>query len=141
MNAKETIQELKSYAENSWGALNETFQAAIAALEKQIPQKPQEIDEREEESYYYLAFICPACEQAVIGQPYRPNYCKHCGQALDWDTTETKRRKQIARSKINPDLSSPILRWLDDNQFMIVLEGKEIVCHTRYWSVHDEPTA
>ncbi len=52
--------------------------------EKATEKKPSEIDERAEESFYYLAFLCPTCGNAVIGQPYRPNNCKHCGQKLDW---------------------------------------------------------
>lgn len=92
MSPEKAIQDLKSYADASWGGLNETLQAAIAALEKQTPKKPQEVDEQEGESYYYLSFICPSCDQAVIGQPYRPNYCKHCGQALDWSLQTTKKK-------------------------------------------------
>lgn len=52
--------------------------------EKATAKKPSEIDERAEESFYYLAFMCPTCVRSVIGQPYRPNNCKHCGQKLDW---------------------------------------------------------
>lgn len=63
----------------------EMCRMAIKALEKQIPKKPSEIDEREGASFYYLAFMCPSCNTAVIGQPYRPSYCKHCGQRIDWD--------------------------------------------------------
>lgn len=58
------------------------------ALEKQIPKKPIEIDEREDNNFYYLSFMCPTCNKAVIGQPYRPNNCKHCGQAIDWSEEE-----------------------------------------------------
>lgn len=88
MNPEQAIQNLKSYANSSWRDLNNAFQAAITALEKQVPKTPQEVDEREGEDYYYLAFICPSCGDAVIGQPYRPNFCKHCGQALNWDKAE-----------------------------------------------------
>lgn len=88
MRPQKAIQNLQSYADSSWGDLNDAFKAAIAALEKQTPKKPQDVDEREGESYYYLAFICPSCAQAVIGQPYRPNYCKHCGQSLNWTSQE-----------------------------------------------------
>ena len=54
------------------------------ALEKQNAKKPTEIDEREEDDFYYLAFVCPSCHYPIHGQPYRPDYCKHCGQKLDW---------------------------------------------------------
>lgn len=54
---------------------------AIKALEKQIPKKV--IDKNENE--YTLDFICPSCNEPTIGQPYRPNYCKHCGCKLDFE--------------------------------------------------------
>ena len=54
------------------------------ALEKQNAKKPNEIDERAEDDFYYLAFVCPSCHYPIHGQPYRPDYCKHCGQKLDW---------------------------------------------------------
>lgn len=60
----------------------------IKALEKQIPKKPYDVDEREENSFYYLGFMCPSCNKAIVGQPYRPNYCKHCGQKIDWKVEE-----------------------------------------------------
>ena len=62
----------------------EAYRLAIEAMELQVAKKSTAIDERIGESYYYLAFVCPTCDEAVIGQPYRPNYCKHCGQKLDW---------------------------------------------------------
>lgn len=55
-----------------------------AAVEKQTPKKVVEMNENGDGDFYWLAFMCPTCDNAVIGQPYRPNNCKHCGQALDW---------------------------------------------------------
>ena len=46
MNTIEVINELQSYADNSWGGLNEAFEAAISALEKQVPKKPTYVDTR-----------------------------------------------------------------------------------------------
>ena len=65
-------------------ATREACNMAIKALERQIPKKPSEVKEYEDESYYRLDFLCPNCNTAVIGQPYRPKHCKHCGQELDW---------------------------------------------------------
>lgn len=64
----------------------EEFDELNKALEKQKPKKVEEFMERTEEfsSFYKLDFMCPSCENATICQPYRPNYCKHCGQKLDW---------------------------------------------------------
>lgn len=54
--------------------------AIKTALEKAEPKKI--IDKNENE--YTVDFICPSCNEPVIGQLYRPNYCKHCGCKLDW---------------------------------------------------------
>ena len=58
---------------------------AIQALEKQIPIRVEEKQVVEDEAFYNLDFLCPACKNAVIGQPYKPSHCKHCGQALKWE--------------------------------------------------------
>lgn len=62
-----------------------TLEECREAVERMKPKKPYDVEEREETDFYYLAFMCPSCNEAVIGQPYRPNYCKHCGQAIDWE--------------------------------------------------------
>ena len=85
MTAEEAIDNLKyliseDCTDSHFDFITE-IEMAIEALEKQIPKKPTEVDERE---VGWIAFMCPACNTAVIGQPYRPNNCKHCGQAIDW---------------------------------------------------------
>jgi predicted RNA-binding Zn-ribbon protein involved in translation (DUF1610 family) len=91
MSEKEAIEIIKNTPllryEGQCGLhseLGDAMRLAVEALEKQIPKKPMEVEEREETDFYYLAFMCPNCGEAVIGQPYRPNNCKHCGQRLDW---------------------------------------------------------
>lgn len=54
------------------------------AREKQVAKKPTFVNEVHEGAFYRLDFECPSCNHAVVGQPYKPNYCKHCGQALKW---------------------------------------------------------
>ena len=61
---------------------------AKSALEKQIPKKVDEYKVFEDGAFYNIDFMCPACGYVVIGQPYEPDFCKHCGQALDWSETE-----------------------------------------------------
>lgn len=61
---------------------------AIEALEKQIPKKPYDVTEKEYDDFYYLGFICPSCNEAAVYQPYRPKFCKHCGQRIDWSVEE-----------------------------------------------------
>lgn len=65
-------------------ATEEDWNLLKAAIEKQQPMKPIEVDEREDGEAYYLAFVCPSCKTTVFAQPYRPNHCKHCGQKLEW---------------------------------------------------------
>lgn len=61
---------------------------AILALEKQIPEKPINV-----EKHYYR---CPCCKQVLdvsdddifVYENLTPMYCSKCGQALDWSDTE-----------------------------------------------------
>ena len=56
--------------------------AAISALKKQIPQKPTH------KAYFYgRIFYCPACERSIEESFNMESnrFCRHCGQALDWD--------------------------------------------------------
>ena len=89
----EGIMELEYYGgfeakEKVIKAIEEACILACEALEKQIPKKPYDVDERKLNSFYYLDFRCPSCNKAIVGQRYRPNYCKHCGQALNWSEVE-----------------------------------------------------
>ena len=71
----------------------EVMQVTIEALEKQIPKKPTEVNEIIDGTFYRMDFMCPSCDTANIENAYKPKYCKHCGQALDWseeyEQTET----------------------------------------------------
>lgn len=86
MTEAEAIKELQYHIDSPFGIMvsEKTCKLAINALEKQIAKKPHDIDEREDDDFYYLGFMCPFCGGAITGQPYRPDYCKHCGQKLDW---------------------------------------------------------
>ena len=58
---------------------------AILALEKQIPKKPK----RDKE--YSLGRVCPKCHDYLGNVQFithHCNYCKNCGQALDWSDIE-----------------------------------------------------
>ena len=100
-----TVQQVRdnfvqSLAENAY--LNmctvEEMIIVIESLEKQIPKKPcledQFIDKSEEWHKQYgiswKVYRCPACDWSTVistitREPYRPNHCKNCGQALDWE--------------------------------------------------------
>ena len=58
--------------------LNNAYDVAINALEKQIPKKPK-TDDR------YVMYICPWCNDFV---KVSHNYCQNCGQKLDWSNGE-----------------------------------------------------
>lgn len=92
MTPQEAIKAMKFYKEKLYnGIFNQfisAFDIAIEALEKQIPKKVDEYKVFEDGAFYNIDFVCPACGRAVIGQPYEPDFCKHCGQALDWSDTE-----------------------------------------------------
>lgn len=58
---------------------------AISAIEKQIPKKPK----RDKE--YSLGRVCPKCHYYLGNVQFithHCNYCKNCGQAIDWSDTE-----------------------------------------------------
>ena len=69
------LEELKQYR-----AIG-TVEEFKALKEKNEPKKPTQFHENE----VCLDFICPNCKEAVYGQPYKPKYCKHCGQKLVWN--------------------------------------------------------
>lgn len=98
MTVEEAIEDLKSYAENSWGILNETFKTAINALEeiqqyraigtvsefrelkeKATAKKPTDVRYFGEAGYYIG--LCPTCKS---GNNSEYEYCGDCGQKLQW---------------------------------------------------------
>ncbi len=62
--------------------LNE--KAIINAFEKQISKKPNIHGFRDGREINTISFTCPICNKHIG----RENFCKHCGQALDWSDTE-----------------------------------------------------
>jgi hypothetical protein len=53
-------------------------------LDKQIPKKPNIHGFREGREVNTVSYTCPICNKHIG----RENFCKHCGQALDWSDTE-----------------------------------------------------
>ena len=57
----------------------------VKALEKQIPKKPISISSVENSMYVK----CPTCKlRTVLYDGCSMNYCKNCGQAIDWSDGE-----------------------------------------------------
>ena len=89
MKIKEMIEKLRYKAENIKAKIEPEFFNEVAdILEKQVSKKVCDFNEVQEDSFYHLSFMCPDCNEAVISQPYRPNFCKHCGQKLDWSEAD-----------------------------------------------------
>lgn len=86
MTYEEAKKDLKSYAENSWGGLNESFALAIEAIDKQIPRKPNyEGDGYDDDgNLIYDTWICPNCEDRYEVDYEIHSHCPTCGQSIDW---------------------------------------------------------
>lgn len=62
------------------------LQLAIPALGKQVPKSP--ILDNPSKMRYVQTYTCPCCENGFSGTI--SEYCYHCGQALLWESEETK---------------------------------------------------
>ena len=62
--------------------------AAVEALEKQIPKKPTQTGEQH--IRYSMNYVCPLCGNHFSGTGIA-SYCYHCGQALDWNDNITEK--------------------------------------------------
>ena len=63
-------------------AVEEACLLACEALEKQIPKKPRETR---------CALMCARCGHKITEKGCKKldrNYCKKCGQAIDWEVSE-----------------------------------------------------
>lgn len=67
------------------GDLMLALDMGIAALKKQIPQKPTPSEKQHVR--YAMCFTCPSCGRDFGGTGIA-DYCYHCGQALDWSDTD-----------------------------------------------------
>ena len=70
--------------------LNNAYDVAINALEKQIPKKPTPIDYEkyidviDNARFLRGAYWCPNCKHVVKSG----SFCSDCGQKLDWESNE-----------------------------------------------------
>ena len=76
------LTELKPIPIDGFKIIAKAYGLAIEALEKQIPKKPRETR---------CALMCARCRHKITEKGckklYR-NYCKKCGQAIDWSDGE-----------------------------------------------------
>lgn len=74
------------YSQGNFGQQKEAFSVAINALEKQIAKKPFYTFSEDEE----ILASCEICDSNIDWtyqghwRKGKPNYCKNCGQAIDW---------------------------------------------------------
>ncbi len=61
----------------------ESYDIAISAIEKQIPNKPMKTN-YEIGIRYTDSYRCPNCGRSFTGTGIT-QYCYHCGQCLEWE--------------------------------------------------------
>lgn len=85
MTPKETIKKVKECGLNMEGQANAECESVILdALEKQIPKKPI-IHGVRDRDINTISYTCPICNKHIW---ITEDYCKRCGQALDWSEEE-----------------------------------------------------
>lgn len=62
----------------------EKMELIIAALEKQVPEKP-ELQGDTEGNLVYDMWVCPRCHKRYELEYDDYCYCPACGQRIDWD--------------------------------------------------------
>ena len=80
MRIEEAIAYAKEQKEIIGGTHGEFLDAAIAALEKKVPRKVNDIDEYEWDE---LCGFCPRCNK-LQSNLWSKKYCGDCGQRIDW---------------------------------------------------------
>ena len=84
MTFEEALKLVKECGLNIEGIKCDECESVIStALEKQIPKKPNIHGFREGREINTISYTCPVCNEHIG----RENYCKYCGQALDWSDT------------------------------------------------------
>ena len=77
---KDYLTELKASTEGlGFQCHPDTYQAAIKALEKQMPKKV---------TTNGFVYFCPECRGSVWQIKPESRFCFRCGQALDWGDTD-----------------------------------------------------
>lgn len=85
MKIEETIKQLELNRPLAYTELREAIDAAIAALEKQMPKKPTyEGDGYWNGQLVYDTWVCPNCEKRYEVDCDNYDHCPNCGQHIDW---------------------------------------------------------
>lgn len=70
-----------SIPEEQINLIEEYYNLAIKALEKQLPKKSKQADEQR--IRYCTTYVCPGCGKEFTGMV--SEYCYHCGQRIEHD--------------------------------------------------------
>lgn len=90
MTIQRAFEIIKDEMPYESGVINEALKTVEKELEKQIPKKPlkQKFGFCDLVGFFDFRLVCPECEQPIARyfnkKEYKPRYCHHCGQALDW---------------------------------------------------------
>lgn len=57
----------------------EAMQIAVESIKRQIPRRPEHAHH-----FGYCDYECPSCRMPIGMIPKDAEYCKSCGQAIDW---------------------------------------------------------
>lgn len=68
----------------SWDTLN----TAVSALSKQTPKSPNDMSLIDVMCESHIVGLCGNCRRVVNNTE---NYCRKCGQALDWSEAEVRK--------------------------------------------------
>lgn len=74
------LKELEIWCQDT-SKIKESINLAIQALEKQIPKKVKQYNDKSI-FIYEGVFYCPSCQENVSMDDV---YCCQCGQSLDWE--------------------------------------------------------
>ena len=85
MTNEEVAEEIK-YSKRQIERIRISLMKTVlkSLIEKQIPKKPIILGYREGREINTISYTCPMCHKHTS----KENYCRDCGQALDWSDTE-----------------------------------------------------
>ena len=83
------LDELSNCVKES-SPLGQALEAALVALEKQIPKKPTYEGDgyAPDGSFVWDVWLCPHCNNRYEVDYDEYDFCPNCGQAIDWEDSK-----------------------------------------------------